>query len=234
MQSSTSLRVGGLAPLSTVDWPGELTATVFLRGCPWRCPYCHNAHLLSASAGATDQDLHWDDVLAFLRARVGLLDGVVFSGGEPLAQSGLAGGMREVRELGFRVGLHTGGVAPERLAEVLPLVDWIGFDVKAPFSEYERVTRVAGSGHAAEKSLRAVLASGVEHEVRTTVHPELLGEADLFELAGELRALGVGHWVLQAFRAEGALPGLLAIDSGWIAGVADRVRREFGGVELRG
>jgi pyruvate formate lyase activating enzyme len=198
--SSTNLRVGGLSPLSSVDWPGELAATVFLQGCPWRCPYCHNPHLLGTTGG---DELEWAGVLDFLRTRVGLLDGVVFTGGEPTVQAGLADGMHEVRELGFQVALHTGGPVPERVREVLPLVDWVGFDLKAPFAEYERVTRVPGSGEAARESLAAVLASGVAHEVRTTVHPALLDDDALTRMADELAGLGVSHWTLQPFRVEG-------------------------------
>jgi pyruvate formate lyase activating enzyme len=200
VSTSTSLRVGGLSPLSSVDWPGELAATVFLQGCPWRCPYCHNPHLLGATGG---DDLAWDGVVDFLRARVGLLDGVVFTGGEPTVQAGLADAIAEVRELGFRVALHTGGPVPERVREVLPLLDWIGFDLKAPFAEYERITRVAGSGEAARESLVAVLASGVAYEVRTTVHPALLDDDALLRMADKLAEMGVAQWVLQPFRVEG-------------------------------
>jgi pyruvate formate lyase activating enzyme len=183
-----------------VDWPGELVATVFLQGCPWRCPYCHNPHLLGVTGG---DGLEWTGLVEFLRTRVGLLDAVVFSGGEPTAQGGLAEAMREARELGFRVALHTGGPVPARVAEVLPLVDWVGFDAKAPFSEYERVTRVAGSGEAARESLELLIASGVAYEIRTTVHPTLLDEAALLRMADELAEMGVERWVLQPFRVEG-------------------------------
>lgn len=204
MQTPTSLRVGGLSAISSVDWPGELAATVWLQGCPWRCPYCHNAHLLSAGESALSTDAPtWGQVLAFLRTRVGLLDGVVFSGGEPLAQAGLEEAIREVRDMGFRVALHTGGVSPERFAAVLPLVEWVGFDVKAPFSEYESVTRVAGSGEVARATLMQAVASGVALQARTTVHPALLGEDALVRMADELEALGVRRWVLQSFRLEG-------------------------------
>ena len=119
-----TLRVGGLTPLSTTDWPGMLAAVVFCQGCPWRCGYCHNPDLIPARG---DHEIPWEDVLAFLRRRQGLLDGVVFSGGEPTAQAGLADAMREVRALGFKIGLHTGGMYPQRLAAVLPLVDWVGW-----------------------------------------------------------------------------------------------------------
>ena len=92
---ATELRIGGFVGLSACDWPGELAATVFCQGCPWSCGYCHNPHLISPST-ATAMD--WPDVLSFLDSRRGLLDGVVFSGGEPTLQAGLPEAMREVRE----------------------------------------------------------------------------------------------------------------------------------------
>ena len=187
-------------PLSGCDWPGELVATVFCQGCPWRCRYCHNTHLLDAGRPGA---VTWRSVTAFLRTRVGLLDGVVFSGGEPTLQHGLASAMRETRALGFRVGLHTAGPYPDRLNEVLALVDWVGFDVKAPFDDYPRLTGVPGSGERARESLLRLIASGVAHEVRTTVHPDLLDAATLCSLAGALADLRVTHYTLQACCATG-------------------------------
>src|SRR5689334_15533531 len=111
------LRIGGLTPLSTTDYPGQLAAVVFCQGCPWRCSYCHNPHLLSARA---KHALGWDDVAAFLSRRRGLLDAVVFSGGEPLAQAALPDAMRQTKAMGYRIGLHTGGAYPPRLVAVLP------------------------------------------------------------------------------------------------------------------
>jgi len=137
--------------------------------------------------------------------RRGLLDAVVFSGGEPTAHAALGEAMRAVRERGFAIGLHTGGAYPRRLAEVLPLVDWIGFDAKAPSERYAAVTGVAGSDAAARESLRLVLGSGVAHEIRTTVHPSLVPDDALLRLADELAALGVRHWVLQPFRPTGCV-----------------------------
>lgn len=209
--AGAAFRVGGLARLSSVDWPGELVATVFSAGCPWDCAYCHNPHLLSrAEPGQGEREMSWREVVAFLESRVGLLDGVVFSGGEPLVQQALPSVIAEVRELGFRVALHTNGVAPGRLAEVLPLLDWVGFDAKAPRASYERVTRVAGSAALAWESLALLAGSGVDFEVRTTVHPDLLGDDELLQLAEELRDLSVARWVLQPCRMDGVRPGLLA------------------------
>ena len=197
---SAELRVGGLARLSTCDWPGELVATIFCQGCPWACGYCHNPHLIPPNA---ETDMEWTDVLSFLESRRGLLDGVVFSGGEPTLQAALPEAMRAARVLGFRIGLHTAGPYPARLAEVLPLTDWIGFDVKAAFDDYGRITAVAGSGIKAKASLARVLASGVACDIRTTVHDALLDRTALTRLASDLAALGVCNHRLQPFRATG-------------------------------
>lgn len=199
------LAVGGFAAFSTCDWPGELVATVFCQGCPWDCGYCHNLHLQAAGGGT----FAWTDLLARLHARVGLLDAVVFSGGEPTLQAALPAAMRSVRALGLRVGLHTAGPYPDRLAAVLGLVDWIGFDAKAPFAHYATITGAPGSGAYARESLRRVLAAGVACEVRTTVHPTLLDAEALTALAGDLTELGVRDYAVQAFRPTGCRAGFL-------------------------
>jgi len=205
MPAAASLRIGGLSPHSSCDWPGQLVATVFAQGCPWACAYCHNPHLLPARGS---DEIAWEEVLTFLRTRQGLLDGVVFSGGEPTLQDALLGAIADVRELGFQVGLHTGGQFPERLARVLPLVDWLGFDVKAPWDDYDRITGVAGSGASARASLALVVASGVSFEARTTVHPALLSPNDLSMLAEELQVAGVHRYAVQGFRPQGCVGDL--------------------------
>lgn len=194
------LAVGGLTPLSTTDYPGQLAAVVFCQGCPWHCRYCHNPHLIPRDG---EQVLTWREVTAFLRRRRGLLDAVVFSGGEPTLQSGLAEACREVHELGFKVGLHTAGPYPERLTELLPLLDWVGMDIKAPLGKYERITGVPESGERVRESLLRLLGSGVAYEVRTTVHAALLDTAELASLARELAGQGVRHYVVQQFRPQG-------------------------------
>ena len=112
-------RIGGWQPFSACDWPGKLVAVVFLAGCPWRCGYCHNPGLLQRRHGQTS----WPQLRAQLQARRGLLDGVVFSGGEPLSEPALPALLAEVRAMGFATGLHSGGSHPQRLAAVLPLFD---------------------------------------------------------------------------------------------------------------
>ncbi len=194
------LQVGGFTPLTTTDFPGCLAAVVFCQGCPWHCGYCQNPHLIPPVSSSR---IPWNDILTFLQRRVGLLDGVVFSGGEPTLQAGLGEAIQEVRQLGFKSGLHSASPYPEKLAEILPHLDWVGFDVKARFADYADITGVPGSGEKARAGLLHLLASGVPYEVRTTVPPRQHTEAGLLALAEELRDLGVKNYVLQDFRAQG-------------------------------
>jgi|WetSurMetagenome_2_1015567.scaffolds.fasta_scaffold170988_2 pyruvate formate lyase activating enzyme len=205
--SATKLRVAGLARLSTCDWPGELVATVFCQGCVWDCAYCHNPTLRPAQG---ESSISWPEVFSFVESRRGLLDGVVFSGGEPTLQPALLDAAKAVRSLGFRIGLHTAGMEPERFEALLPWIDWVGFDVKAPFSVYSRITGVEQSGDKALASLRLLLASGIQYEVRTTFHPALLTLADMLELRDQLLALGVTRYVIQRFRSTGTRTGRLS------------------------
>ena len=107
--AACELNIAGVTPFSTVDWPDMMTATVFLQGCPWSCFYCHNPALIDPRAEGA---VSWADVTDLLCDRMGLLDGVVFSGGEPTLQHALVPAMQMVRSLGFRV-------LPERPAQGL-------------------------------------------------------------------------------------------------------------------
>ncbi|MCG5530496.1 anaerobic ribonucleoside-triphosphate reductase activating protein [Halorhodospira halochloris] len=157
------LRVGGMTPCSTVDFPDALAAVIYCQGCPWRCHYCHNPELLPARG---ENQLDWADLLAWLRRRQGLLDAVVFSGGEPTMQPGIVDAVKAVHDLGFKVGLHTAGSYPQRLQEVLAWVDWVAMDIKGEWADYPEVTGVANSAEKARVSVEAVKASGVAYELR--------------------------------------------------------------------
>jgi pyruvate formate lyase activating enzyme len=203
-EPASSLRIGGVVPFTATDYPGLLAAVVFCQGCPWRCVYCHNPHLLSSTAASPLDVVPWDKFSKWLDTRHGLLDGVVFSGGEPLAQGALPAAVAEVKAKGgFRVGLHTGGAYPDRLGELLPDIDWVGLDMKASPSGYERVTGVPHSGDRAFESLDLILKAGVGLECRTTVHAAVTPADELIRLAQTLRDKGIKKWVLQPFRAQG-------------------------------
>ncbi len=189
------LRIGGFTPLTTIDYPGELAAVVFCQGCPWRCRYCHNGHLIPARGM---KSLAWGNILRFLERRRGLLDAVVFSGGEPTLQSRpLLTALREVRALGFKTGLHTAGPWPERLEPLLPELDWVGMDLKTIPDDYPRITGAPGSGARAWQSARLLRESGIQSEFRVTVHPGLFDEATLRELEEQALRIGVEHLVVQ-------------------------------------
>ena len=194
-----ALRVGGFVPLTTLDYPGHLACVLFCQGCAWRCRYCHNPGLIVPRG---ENEKPWPELLEFLRRRQGLLEAVVFSGGEPTLQAALPAAIAEVRELGFKIGLHSAGVRPQALARVLPLVDWVGFDVKALAEDTALITGVRGSGAANWRSLELLLASGVDYECRTTVHWHLLDCHKLLTLAQRLRAAGVERHVAQCVRTE--------------------------------
>ena len=229
---AAALKVGGVTPFTATDFPGKLAAAVFVQGCPWRCGYCHNPHLQARRRGL----LAWADVMALLARRTGLLDGVVFSGGEPTIDPALPDAIAQVRNLGLAVGLHTACIYPRRLAAVLPLLDWVGFDIKAPFDRYERITGVTGSGEPARECAALIIASGVAHECRTTLHPSLLSEAEVEELAATLADAGVRNYALQMFRARGCENGALAAHaaSGYLGAAAQaRIAARFEQFTLR-
>jgi pyruvate formate lyase activating enzyme len=195
-----ALNVGGLQRFTTIDYPGALAAVVFVQGCAWRCSYCHNPQLQPRRA-APGSGLAWAGVRDWLATRRGLLDAVVFSGGEPTLDLALPAALAETRALGFRNGLHTAGMAPRRLQALLPLLDWVGLDVKAPLRDggarHDAITGVRGAAVAVRRSLALLLAAGVPLQLRTTVHPQWLSTDELESLQRELAALGAPDTVVQ-------------------------------------
>ncbi|KRA01983.1 MAG: anaerobic ribonucleoside-triphosphate reductase activating protein [Achromobacter sp.] len=200
--------VGGLVPFSTVDWPGQLAAVVFISGCPWRCHYCHNTELQTRAAR-----YDWREVRGFLETRKGLLDAVVFSGGEPLSEPRLPAMIRDVRRMGYRVGLHTAGIYPLRLADVLRHLDWVGMDIKADAKGYDDITGRRDSQRPALACLTQLLSAGLDFECRITWHPDWLDEARLMALARELARRGVRRFAVQAARAAPGAPVARALSN---------------------
>lgn len=197
------LRVAAITPFTTIDFPGKLSAVAFVQGCPWRCTYCHNPWMQSRAFDASLAHESWASLKALLSRRKGLLDGVVFSGGEPCCDPALPAAIRAVKDMGFLVGLHTGGAYPGRLREVLPEIDWVGLDVKAPPEDAVLYDAVTGKRHSAEgflASFAAVRAAGIPFECRTTAHPSYLPEEKLLELADWLKRQAVETFALQIYR----------------------------------
>ncbi|MNQ13994.1 anaerobic ribonucleoside-triphosphate reductase activating protein [Pseudomonas borbori] len=187
-----------MVPLTTLDYPGLLACVLFCQGCAWRCRYCHNPQLIPARG---EQEIAWSQILGFLQRRQGLLQAVVFSGGEATLQGGLVPAMEQVRQLGFKVGLHSAGIKPWAFAWAAQAADWVGFDVKALVEDADLITGVSGSGKANWRSLERLLASGVDYECRTTVHWHLLDVERLWRIGQRLHAFGVERFAVQLVRS---------------------------------
>lgn len=200
LKPSTTLRIGGVTRFSATDYPENFSAVIFLQGCPWRCGYCHNTHL---QIRKHKPRFDWADIKQWLLQRQGLIDAVVFSGGEPCVDPALPQAITDVKKMGFKVGLHTAGIYPKRLMSLLPRLDWVGLDIKAPFDLYEKITGIVHSGKPAKISAQAILAQGVPYEFRTTLHSALLPETELLELAHTMSHLGVQHYTWQLFQSRG-------------------------------
>jgi len=207
--------IGGLVRCSFVDFPGCLSAVVFLRGCNLRCPYCHNAGLLDP-AGPVAIDT--DALCAFLASRRGRLDGVVVSGGEPTLQPDLAGLLTRIRALGFRVKLDTNGTRPAVLEVLLSggLLDYVALDLKDEPAGYQEWLGMPDTTDSLLRSLDVVKQSAIDHELRTTVVAGRHDDDRLDRMAGW--AAGCRRWILQPCRVDGTGGGggagaLMALDA---------------------
>lgn len=191
------MNVAGLIPFTTIDFPENLAAVVFFQGCPLRCPFCHNPNLQDFNANGA---MEWSQVVSFLQERKKRLDGVVFSGGEPLMQPDIFSLVSEIKEIGFKVAIHTSGIYPERMKQILPLTDWVGLDVKAPKSKYNILSGRANMDSKVYETLSHLLDAKVNFEARTTLDPRYLSVEDIYVLADELLKAGVETYALQKYR----------------------------------
>lgn len=210
VQGAIRLPVAGLTPMTTLDYPGHLACVVFLQGCPLRCGYCHNPQMLESRRAKASE---WAEIETFLTNRRGLLEGVVFSGGEPTLHPELPDAVSAARAMGFKVGLHTSGVYPRRLAELLAHLDWVGLDVKGlnvrgSVDHFDTIVGRPGLASAHADSLAMLLESNVDLECRTTLHWRDFTLDSLHRLALSLARRGVKHYALQVARTDQCLdPG---------------------------
>lgn len=200
------MRIAGFVPLSLCDFPGRVAAVVFTQGCSFRCPWCHNGHLLPAGPGPGAPLIPEADVLARLGARRGKITGAVVSGGEPTLQPGLAGFLAAARGLGLALKLDTNGSRPDVLEALFAagLLDFVAMDVKAPWAKYPLLTGLPECPvDKVRQSLRLIAASGVPHLFRTTRVDPLLDAADYDAIRAQIPP-GSPH-VWQTFRPEYSL-----------------------------
>lgn len=180
--------IAGLQKMTLLDYPGKVACTVFLQGCNFRCPFCHNRDLLDAAPEAVSAD----ELSAFLKKRQGLLDAVCISGGEPTLQADLETLVREIKALGFAVKLDTNGSRPAVLKRLVNdgLLDYVAMDVKNSPAEYGNTIGIhSPTLDAIEESLSFLLSGAVDYELRTTVVDELHDEQSFSELGEWLTRL---------------------------------------------
>ena len=180
--------IAGLQKMTLLDYPGKVACTVFLQGCNFRCPFCHNSDLLP---GAGEAYMTREEFMAFLESRRGLLDAVCVSGGEPTLQPELEDFLRDIKVMGYHVKLDTNGSRPEILRQLVQagLVDYVAMDIK---NSPEHYAATAGSNIPLcnmETSMSYLLQGHVDYEFRTTVVEELHNEADFVSIANWLKTL---------------------------------------------
>ena len=230
------MQIAGLQKLTLLDYPGHVACTVFTPGCNFRCPFCHNAPLVLPERLGCDTTE--DEVLAFLRKRMGVLDGVAITGGEPLLHRDIGAFLEKVRALGFRVKLDTNGSFPDRLIELVRagLVDRVAMDVKNAPALYGRTVGIENFELGeVERSKDFLLSGEVEYEFRTTVVRGLHTRESLIEAAKWIE--GAKEYYLQQFKDSGdiiAREGLGAFDESEMHALAEAVRPIVPSVRVRG
>ncbi len=189
--------IGSLQKFSLIDYPGKICAIVFTQGCNFRCPYCHNPELVRPEL--FDEPIDVRNVLSFLETRVGKLDAVEITGGEPTLQKDLMDFIRKIKEMGFLVKLDSNGSNPNILENLINegLVDYIAMDVKAPLNKYKDIIKVDIDTEKIKKSIEIIKNRAPDYEFRTTVVKSLLSKDDIEEIAKTIR--GSKLYVLQKF-----------------------------------
>jgi len=228
------MKIHGLMKMTILDFPGKVACTVFLGGCDMRCPFCHNSELLDPEAPA---EMDENDLLAFLRKRQGLLDGVVFTGGEPLLRKDLPDLMRKIREMGFLIKLDTNGNHPDRLIEIVEegLVDYVAMDIKNSPEKYGETIGIPGFDITkVRKSVGFLLQGKVPYEFRTTVVRQFHDEESMRGIAEWID--GADRYYLQEFvdRETVKYSGLQACSKEQMETFLEIVKTRVKEAELRG
>lgn len=196
--------IHGLQKMTLLDYPENVACTVFFGGCDLRCPYCHNFELVDGTAEPIMDD---EEFFSFLKKRVGLLDGVAITGGEPLLRKDMPEFIRRIKELGFKVKLDTNGNHPNELKALLDegLIDYVAMDIKNSLPKYAVTIGLPDFDTSnIEKSIEIIMHSGISYEFRTTVVKELHDDSS-FEAIGKMIS-GATHYYLQAFVSRETVP----------------------------
>lgn len=227
------MKINGLQKLTLLDFPGRVACTVFLAGCNWRCPFCHNASLVLGGEGDVMDE---EEFFTFLGGRRRILDGVAITGGEPLLRPDIAEFAARIKDMGFAVKLDTNGTRPEALRRLTEdgLVDYVAMDIKNSPAKYAVTTGCADDIEPVRESVRILMSGNVEYEFRTTVTRELHEPEDMTEIGKWIE--GAMRYYIQQFRDSGELigSGFSSPTAEEMAALADAVRPYVPSVMLRG
>lgn len=203
------MNIAAITPCSLLDFPDTLSCILFTQGCNFRCGYCHNPEMVLPKSASTPL-IPWETVLHFLERRRGLLEGVVFCGGEPTLQPDLLESLAEVHALGFKTKLDTNGSRPDILHKALTqkLVDYVAMDYKTTAEKSEELYKGSRFNGAIQESLSILLKSTVPYEIRTTVLRDYHNADTLRQMATDIA--GAPLWFLQPFRPECTLDPAMA------------------------
>lgn len=191
------IQIGGLVPFTTIDYPGKLAAVLFLVGCPIRCAYCSNPHLIPLGSGDYDPKKIFD----WIQSRKNKLEAIVFSGGEALMQGqATIEYMKDVKDLGFLIGLHTNGFYPQLLRSALSVIDWVGLDFKAASaSKYKALCGNDVVYSNMLDSLDILVQNKKDCEIRLTCDPNYVSIPDIYDIADTLVAHGARKIAIQKY-----------------------------------
>ncbi|MCG2696081.1 MAG: anaerobic ribonucleoside-triphosphate reductase activating protein [Candidatus Portnoybacteria bacterium] len=199
------MKIGGLQKLTLVDYPGKVAATVFLIGCNFRCPFCQNYELVSPDVESGSDSILESDFFNFLDSKIGLIDGICITGGEPTINADLIDFIKKIKVKGFLVKLDSNGSNPEVLSEIIneKLVDFIAMDIKTSLDRYEKAINVKIDLNKIKKSVELIKTSGIDYEFRTTIVPGLVEKDDIEKIGQWLK--GVKKFALQQFQNKKVL-----------------------------
>jgi len=195
-------QIGGLQKTSFIDYPGKISCVIFLSGCNFECPYCHNPSLVKGRQKAT---ITADAIMDFLYKRRGLLEGVAISGGEPTLSPGLIPLCKRIKRLGYPIKLDTNGSRPRVLASIIRegLVDYIAMDIKTIPGHYSTFIKKGFAGQEIIQSIHLIMESGIDYEFRTTCVRPIINKRIMEEIAGLIK--GARLYVLQRFVLKNVL-----------------------------
>jgi pyruvate formate lyase activating enzyme len=163
------MKIGGLRKLSLIDYPGEISTVVFTTGCNFRCNYCHNSHLVLPEL--FPDDIPEDEVINFLKTRIGKISAVVISGGEPTLHHDLPAFITKIKSLGFKIKLDSNGTNPSAIQELInsELVDYIAMDIKTSPENYNAVCGVKTDIKKIRQSIEVIKKSTINSQFRMTI-----------------------------------------------------------------